>query len=263
MNERPTTSSAPSVADPDLEALEASVAEWAGGLRSHAVTEFDPAQVTHLAELASAAAVASAASLASTAGTTSGLLTGATKMTGLLTSTITKFAASAALAASFGAAAAVGGVLPAPMQSGAADLADHVGIDLPRPSVTVDVEGAGTIVVSVVDGVLEVVGVDAGTDWDATVRTQSDLTAVVDFVSDEGTRTVTVVADRAGQITSMVEDTRAGAGIDGSATGAGSAGDDGGSTAGSGSVSGSGAAGVETPPAQVTVDADVGIDLGL
>lgn len=184
-------------------------------------------------------------------------------MTGPLTSAITKFAASAALAASFGAAAAVGGLLPAPMQNGAADLADHVGIDLPRPSVTVDVAGAGTIVVSVVDGVLEVVGVEGGAGWDATVRTQSDLTAVVDFVSDESTRTVTVVADRAGQITSTVEDGRAGARLGGSATGTGSGSVEGGPATGSGSVSGSGSAGVETPPAQVTVDADVGIDLGL
>lgn len=125
-------------------------------------------------------------------------------MTALFASTMAKFVAAGALVATIGGGAAVTGNLPAGMQNGAADFATNIGIELPRAEVAIDVDGAGELVLDVVDGALEVIELDASTGWNAQVRSQTDGEVVIDFVSETGTRTVTAVQDLTGKISSEV-----------------------------------------------------------
>ena len=125
-------------------------------------------------------------------------------MTALFASTMAKFVAAGALVATIGGGAAVTGNLPAGMQNGAAEFATNIGIDLPRAEVAIGVDGAGELVLDVVDGALEVLELDASTGWNAEIRSQTEGEVVVDFVSEAGTKTVTAVQDATGKISSEV-----------------------------------------------------------
>lgn len=127
-------------------------------------------------------------------------------MTGLFASTMTKLVVAGSLVATLGGGtAAVTGNLPAPLQNGAAGAASFIGIDLPKADLAIDANGAGKVVIEVVDDTLGIVGIDANTGWTAEIRSQTDTEVIVDFVSETSTKTVTAVKDAAGEITSNVE----------------------------------------------------------
>lgn len=127
-------------------------------------------------------------------------------MTGLFASTMTKIVVAGSLVATLGGGtAAVTGNLPATLQNGAAEIANSVGIEIPRAELAIDANGAGEVVLEIVDDTLGVVGIDANTGWTAEIRSQTDSEVIVDFVSETSTKTVTAVKDAAGEVTSNVE----------------------------------------------------------
>ncbi len=162
-------------------------------------------------------------------------------------------------------------LLPDPLQTGAADVAEIVGIELPRPDVRINVDGAGEVVVELVDGVLNIVGLDASGVWDASVVAETDTSVVVDFVSDTTTKTVTIVTDTTGEVTSTVETVTGSIApsLDGSATVDGEAE----TRADNGAVTVDGGSGASTEQnvdssgaevdaeIQVEVEADLGIEI--
>ena len=100
---------------------------------------------------------------------------------------------------------AIAGILSDTMQSTVANAADNVGLGLPRPDIRLDVDGAGEIVFEMVDGVLTVVGIEGNAQWDAQIRSQTDTSAVVDFVSETQTKTVTLATNTVGEVETMIE----------------------------------------------------------
>ncbi len=202
----------------DDEVFDDLIGDWAEELRAVVVDDLPQNTVDAVAEMATTAALTGAAA-ATTAGISAVGSTGGQTLSSLLISSISKFAASAAVVASIGAGGAIAGVLPDVLQTQAADLADIAGLSIPRPDVTVDVDGAGEVVVRVVDGVLEIVELDAEGSWNAEVLSRTDTGAVVVFVEDTATKTVTIVTDTAGDVSSVIEDhTSSDVGINGDAT---------------------------------------------
>lgn len=182
------------------------VGHWAGELRSAVMVEMPPATVSTVADMASAASLAAAASVATATGATAaGATSGGQAVTSFFATAIGKFVASATIVTSLGAAGAAGGALPDALQSAAADAAAGIGIEIPRPATQIEVDMAGDVFVETVDGVLSVVDLQAELGWEADVRFQDDTTAIIDFVSDSGMRTVTIATDTAGEITSFVD----------------------------------------------------------
>ncbi|NNF54245.1 MAG: hypothetical protein HKN03_07365 [Acidimicrobiales bacterium] len=181
------------------------LSSWATDLRTTVVTDFEPAVVETMAGLAAETTLVSAGTLATAAGNTAGALTGGQTLSSVIASSMGKIAVSAALATSIATGGAVFGALPDPLQTSAADIAEIVGIELPRPDVRIDVDGAGEVVVELVDGVLHIVGLDARGNWEVSIKSETDTTVIVDFVSDTTTKTVTIVSDTVGEVNSTVE----------------------------------------------------------
>ncbi len=243
------------------------LSSWATDLRATVVSDFEPTVVETMAGLAAETTLVSTGTLAAAAGNSAGALTGGQTLSSVIASTMGKIAVSAALASSIATGGAVFGALPDPLQTGAADIAEVAGIELPRPDVRINVDGAGEVVLQLVDGVLTIVGLDASGTWDASIVSDTDTTVIVDFVSDATTKTVTIVSDTAGEVNSTVETVTGSVGskLDGSTV------VDGGieTYTGDGTVrvdagaNGSTGQSVNTPGADVSVDAGVEADLGI
>ncbi|MBT8197629.1 MAG: hypothetical protein KJO84_03905 [Acidimicrobiia bacterium] len=193
----------PDPLDPDTNSQDP-VAGWAEELRSAVVADLEPGDVTNVASLASAATAVGAGSLATAAGVAAGAATGGKTVTTLFGSMVAKLVATGALVAALGGGAAITGNLPAGIQNVAADVVANVGIDLPRAAVEVDVDGAGELIIDVVDGAVSIIELDATAGWTAKVRSQTDSEVIVDFVSDGVTKTVTAVQDQSGSISTDV-----------------------------------------------------------
>lgn len=108
--------------------------QWADEVAGDLVQPLDPDQVQAIAR---AAASATAATSVAAAGALGAAATGGAAGV----SVTAKVVAAVALTVSLGAGAAVLGVLPDPIQSWVADLADGIGIDLPRPDDAIDLPG--------------------------------------------------------------------------------------------------------------------------
>ncbi len=249
------------------EALGNLLSSWATDLRATVVNDFEPTVVETMAGLAAETTLVSTGTLAAAAGNSAGALTGGQTLSSVIASTMGKIAVSAALATSIATGGAVFGALPDPLQTGAADIAEIVAIELPRPDVRVNVDGAGEVVLELVDGVLNVIGVDARGAWDASIVSETDTTVIVDFVSGTVTKTATIVSDTAGEVNSTVETVTGSVGstldgltaVDGGMetnTGDGAVRVDAGGNASTGQN-------INTPGADASVDVGVEADLGV
>ncbi len=81
-----------------------------------------------------------------------------------------KFAGSAAVVASIATGGAAVGALPDTLQAQAADVAEIANVELPRPGVRVDTDGAIEVIVDIVDGAPHAFDIDAEGGGEAKVE---------------------------------------------------------------------------------------------
>lgn len=195
------------------------ISDWADTLQGAVVTEIDPQLAAATAQQAAAASIAAAASLATVAGTTAGAATGGTTMTSataaysgaasIFSSLGSKIAAGVLATATVTGGLAATGNLPDTLQNASADLAGHIGVEVPRPDLTklvemVDVGTAGTVSLEVTDGVLSVVDLAAFAGWQADIKEQADGAVEVIFASADEVVTMTAAVAADGTIQSSV-----------------------------------------------------------
>ena len=207
------------------------ITTWAADIRALVITPVDAglaAGVVGAVTWGAAAGVSVLAPMSATAGGTSmstAMIAGsAAAHTGV------KVAAgclAAALAA--GGTAAATGNLPTPAQSFAANVAAHVGINLPKPDATVQVGGqadtaaqtisvgeAGSVGVTLDGGELSLASIDANAGYSASVLDETADSILVQFQSDKGAVSV-LISNIDGAITASVTgEADAGASSDGS-----------------------------------------------
>jgi len=195
------------------------ISDWADELQSAVVTEIDPLLAAQTAQHAAAASIVAAASLATVAGATAGAVSGGTTMTSatatysgatsIFSSLGSMIAAGVLAGATVGGGLAATGNLPDTIQGATADLAGHIGLELPRPDLgglveMVDVGTAGSVSLEVTDGVLSVVDLAAISGWQADVTQGANGTVEVIFTSAAEVLTMTAAVDADGTIRSSV-----------------------------------------------------------
>ena len=197
------------------------ISDWADQLETAVVTEIDPLLAAHTAQQAAAASIAAAASLATVAGATAGAVTGGTTMTSatatysgaasIFSNLGSMIAAGVLAGATVGGGLAATGNLPDTVQSATADLAGHIGLELPRPDLgglveMVDVGTAGSVSLGVTDGVLSVVDLAAISGWQTDVTQEANDTVKVTFTNAAEVLTMTAAVDANGTIRSSVSE---------------------------------------------------------
>lgn len=120
-----------------------------------------------------------------------------------------------------GGSAAVTGNLPDGAQGFAADVAAHIGIELPRPQARFDgsldlgggdvvsVEGAGRIGVSLDENTMTITGIQADAGVEASIVSQTADAIVVEFRSATETATVLLTAVDGSLVSSVTLDAQA------------------------------------------------------
>lgn len=183
---------------------------WVSDLRTEMVTGMSPQSLGAIVTAigASSPLLTTAASAVTTGGMNMTAIHTAAAATSSATAKIAAGTLSVALAAS--GAAAVTGNLPSGAQTVAADLAAHIGIELPRPDIAagvagrvdaaladiVDVAGAGRIGVTLGDTGLIINGVEATAGFTASIVAETADMVIVEFRSaTETVRTMLTSVD--------------------------------------------------------------------
>jgi len=199
------------------------ISQWAEDLRTEVIGALSPESVGAIVGMVVVGAVSTTLAVVATASAAQGGVTMTTTIAASAASNTALKVAAIGLCASLaaGGTAAVTGNLPDGAQTRAADVAAHIGIDLPRPQAAVGgsldlgvgdivtVDGAGRVGVNLEGDAMVITGIEADAGFEAAIVSQTVDAIVVEFRSATETATVLLTEVEGSLVSSVTFDAQA------------------------------------------------------